>query len=67
MAPKGTPVEAREAMNKVFAEIHADKDFMAEINAMGQETPADYDLTQLEDFISAAQDEIMSVIELAES
>ena len=67
MAPKETPVEALEAMNKVFAEIHADADFMADINAMGLETPEDYDLTQMKEFISAAEADIMSVIALAES
>lgn len=67
VAPKETPVEALEAMNKVFAEIHADADFMADINAMGLETPEDYDLTQMKEFISAAEADIMSVIELAES
>ena len=37
MCPKGTPVEAREAMNKVFADMHADAAFMEEIRALGQE------------------------------
>jgi len=67
MAPKGTPVEAREAINKVFAEIHADAEFMADINAMGQEIPEDYDIAQLEDFYNEAETEILSVVELAES
>ena len=66
MCPKGTPVEAREAMNNVFAQIHADEAFMAEINAMGQEMPREYDINEMEDFIANAQNEIDAVIALAE-
>ena len=66
MCPKGTPVEAREAMNEVFAQIHADEAFKAEMLAMGQEFLAEESLEDLENFIATAQEEIMVVIEQAE-
>lgn len=66
MCPKGTPAEAREGMNKVFADIHADEAFMEEICALGQEVPQEYSIEELESFIAAAQTEILDVISLAE-
>jgi len=66
MCPKGTPVEAREGMNKVFAEIHADEKFKEELFALGQEISQEYDINEMETFIAAAQEEILNVIELAE-
>ncbi|MBR0313101.1 MAG: tripartite tricarboxylate transporter substrate binding protein [Oscillospiraceae bacterium] len=66
MCPKGTPVEAREAINNVFAQIHADEAFMADINALGNEMPREYSITEMETFIAGAQDEINAVMELAE-
>lgn len=66
MCPKGTPREAREAINKVFAEIHADTAFQEEIRALGQEITNEYDIDEMESFIATAQEEILDVIDLAE-
>lgn len=66
MAPKGTPVEAREAINAVFAQMHADAAFMADINALGNEMPREYNITEMEEFIANAQTEMNEVIALAE-
>ncbi len=66
MCPKGTPVEAREGMNKVFADMHADAAFMEEIRALGQEITQEYNIEELESFLADAQAEIMDVISLAE-
>ena len=67
VAPKETPVEALEGMNKVMAEIHSDEEFMAEIMALGQEVTQEYSIEELNSFMENAQAEIMDVIALAES
>lgn len=66
MCPKGTPVEAREGINKVFADMHADTAFMEEIHALGNEVAQEYNVEELESLIATAQAEILDVISLAE-
>lgn len=66
MCPKGTPVEAREGMNRVFAEIHTDEDFMEEVRALGQEVTQEYSIEELESLLADAQAEILEVVKLAE-
>lgn len=67
VCPKGTPLEAREGMNKVFAEMQSDPEFVKAINAMGQEVSEQMDIDELEKFISAAQDEVNEVLAIMDA
>ena len=67
VCPKGTPVEAREALNAIFKEMQSDPAFVAELNKLGQEVPSHhYDINELETFIANAQEEINEVMAMAE-
>ena len=66
MAPKGTPIEAREGMNKVFAQMQADPEFRKELLALGQEFLENYTLEQQGEFIDGAYNQSMEVIKAVE-
>ena len=54
-------------MNKVFAEMQSDPEFVKAINAMGQEVSEQMDIDELEKFISAAQDEVNEVLAIMDA